>query len=78
MGIYILIDFGVLIFSRFFTVFFMASVVALLKGKWNNGLSFKELILVGFSGMIRGSIAYALIVKLANSGDEDPVFAKYT
>jgi sodium/hydrogen exchanger 8 len=62
---YVLADFGILLFARFFTLFSLSFIVSLVGSSKKKGLSLKELILVGFSGMIRGSIAYALIVKLA-------------
>ena len=61
----ILADIGILVFARFFTLLFLSGLVTVLKKGKESGLLFKEIILVGFSGMIRGSIAYALIVKLA-------------
>ena len=61
----ILADIGILLFARFFTVLFLSGLVTVLKKGKESGLLFKEILLVSFSGMIRGSIAYALIVKLA-------------
>ena len=61
---YGLLNFGILMAVRFITVFFLISAVAFFKKK-KTSLSFKEVALVGFSGMIRGSIAYALVVKLS-------------
>lgn len=58
-------DIGILLFARFFTVLFLSGLVTVIKKGKEPGLLFKEVLLVGFSGMIRGSIAYALIVKLA-------------
>lgn len=68
MVYYALVDFFILLFSRFFSIFLLSGILALLtKGKMS-GLTFKDIVLVGFAGMIRGSIAYALIVKMAMHG----------
>lgn len=68
MVYYALIDFSILLFSRFFTIFLLSGIIALFKKDKSQVLTFREVVLVGFSGMIRGSIAYALIVKLAYAG----------
>lgn len=62
---YALIEFGTLLLMRFTTVFLLVGIVKLFKKKGQLSLSFVEVVLVAFSGMIRGSIAYALVVKLA-------------
>lgn len=61
---YALIDFAILLTLRFTVVFGLLGVVRLIKGR-PLSLSWIEATLVSFSGMIRGSIAYALVVKLA-------------
>jgi hypothetical protein len=63
-------NFGVMLVMRFITVFLLIFTIKLFNRKKNLSLSFTEVSLVGFSGMIRGSIAYALVVKLAD--DLDP------
>ena len=74
---YAIADFFILLVARFGTIFFLSSFMRCIKKKQKGRLSFKELIVVGTSGMIRGSIAYALIVKLAYHGvsrqDKDAV-----
>ena len=65
---YAVADFAILFVCRFFTLFLLAFIMRLIKGKNKDGLSSKELVIVGLSGMIRGSIAYALMVKLAYHG----------
>jgi len=65
---YAIADFFILLIARFGTIFFLASFMRCFKKKQSGRLSVKELIVVGTSGMIRGSIAYALIVKLAFHG----------
>ena len=72
----ILVDFGILLFARFFTIFFLSGCVTIFKKGKEPGLLFKEIILVGASGMIRGSIAYALIVKLSLYKTRDPQTSK--
>lgn len=67
---YVLVDFGILLFSRFFTIFFLSGLVLLFTKSKLGGLKFKEIVLFGFAGLIRGSIAYAVIVKLAYSGEQ--------
>ena len=62
---YVLADFIILLFSRFFTIFIMTCIHMLLNHGKLKGLSVTEVTLVAFSGMIRGSLAYALVVKLA-------------
>jgi sodium/hydrogen exchanger 8 len=78
MVYYALVDFSILLISRFFTIFLLSGFLGLVtKGKMAN-LKFKDIILVGFAGMIRGSLAYALMVKLANHGikSSDPAEMK--
>ena len=65
---YVLVDFGILLLSRFFTIFLLSGLVYCFRRGKEQALNFKEIVLVGFSGMIRGSIAYALVVKLAFKG----------
>lgn len=77
---YAIIDLVVLFCLRFVTIFVLHFSVSFIKKK-KQGLTFKESCLVGFSGMIRGSIAYAMIAKLTStqsqSGNpEDPEKAK--
>jgi sodium/hydrogen exchanger 8 len=67
---YVLVDFGVLLFSRFFTIFLLSGCLVMFTKGTVGGLKFKEIILFGFAGMIRGSIAYAVIVKLSYSGEK--------
>lgn len=67
---YVLVDFGILLFSRFFTIFLLSGCLLLFTKSKMGGFRFKEILLFGFAGMIRGSIAYAVIVKLAYSGDQ--------
>jgi hypothetical protein len=55
---------------RFLTVFFLILMIKTCNRKKALSLDMTEVSLVGFSGMIRGSIAYALVVKLAD--DIDP------
>jgi sodium/hydrogen exchanger 8 len=74
MVFYVFADFGILLFSRFFTIFVLTLVHMLInKGKLK-GLTVTEVVLVGLSGMIRGSLAYALVVKLTtyNENMNDP------
>ena len=61
---YALIDFGILLTLRFVVVFSLLGIVRFIRKK-PLGLTWIEAALVSFSGMIRGSIAYALVVKLA-------------
>lgn len=77
---YAIIDLVVLFCLRFVTIFILHFSVSFLKKK-KGGMSFKESCLVGFSGMIRGSIAYAMIAKLTNTQSQggkpdDPLKAK--
>ena len=60
---YALINFGILLVMRFTTVFLLVGIVGIFNKK--QSLSMTEVSLVSFSGMIRGSIAYALVVKLS-------------
>lgn len=63
------INFFVMLVMRFLTVFVLIALIRFCNRKRQLSLSFTEVSLVGFSGMIRGSIAYALIVKLADKLD---------
>ena len=65
---YAIADFFILLLARFGTIFLLAALVRCVKKKHQGRLSAKELVVVCTSGMIRGSIAYALIVKLAYHG----------
>jgi NhaP-type Na+/H+ or K+/H+ antiporter len=76
-------DFFCMLFLRFATIFLLVGIVWLCKRKKDLSLSIVEIGLVGFSGMIRGSIAYALIVKLFPPDEEshdlgEPVFIAQT
>jgi NhaP-type Na+/H+ or K+/H+ antiporter len=61
-------DFFVLLVCRMICVFSL-TYIARLMIKGSKGLRSKEALLIAFAGLIRGSIAYALIVKLANGDD---------
>ena len=72
MILYVIVDFFILLVCRLATITVMTGLLMLFKGGKLKGLSVKEVILVAFAGMIRGSIAYALVVKLANHGATTP------
>lgn len=58
-----------MLIMRFVTVFFLIFIIKFFNRKKGLSLDMIEVSLVGFSGMIRGSIAYALVVKLADNLD---------
>lgn len=60
-----------MLLMRFVTVFFLIFLIKSCNRKKGLSLDMTEVSLVGFSGMIRGSIAYALVVKLANYDSTD-------
>lgn len=64
------VNFLIMLVMRFTTVFILIALIRFCNKKRKLSLSCTEVSLVGFSGMIRGSIAYALVVKLAD--DLDP------
>lgn len=52
-------------------MFILTELTQLIKGKKKFRLSFWELNIVWFAGLIRGSIAYALISKLSPEDNTD-------
>lgn len=62
--VFALVDFSLVFISRVIVTFFLILLMQLItRGK---SLSMKKGLLITFGGMIRGAIAYALIVKLSN------------
>lgn len=59
-------DFGVLLLTRFVVVFGLTLLTRRFMSDKSKSIGMKEALLVSTAGLIRGSIAYVLIVKLAN------------
>lgn len=59
-------DFGVLLVTRFVVVFGLTLLTKKFMADPSKSIGMKEALLVSTAGLIRGSIAYVLIVKLAN------------
>jgi len=59
-------DFGVLLATRFVVVFGLTIIANRFMTDKSKTIGMKEALLVSTAGLIRGSIAYVLIVKLAN------------
>ena len=59
---FILLELGICAFARFFTIFGLSYTVKLCKKKWD--VSFYELLIVTVAGVIRGSVAFALILTI--------------
>jgi hypothetical protein len=62
-------DFTVLLVVRLFVVFGITFLTKYFSEDKTGGVGVKEALLVSTAGLIRGSIAYVLIVNLAN-GDK--------
>ena len=59
---FVLLELVICAFARFFTIFGLSYLVKMCMKKWK--VSFYELLIISFAGTIRGSVAFALILKL--------------
>lgn len=63
---YAVADFGVLLATRAVVVFGLTIITKRFMSDKTKAIGMKEALLVSTAGLIRGSIAYVLIVNLAN------------
>ncbi len=60
---FVLIELAICAFARFATIFILSYLFKIFKKKaWK--VSFWELVIISFAGVIRGSVAFALILTL--------------
>jgi hypothetical protein len=71
-------NFLIMLVMRFSTIFVLIALIRFCNRKRKLSLGCTEVSLVGFSGMIRGSIAYALVVKLADNLDPESPTLPYS
>jgi len=59
---FVLLELAICAFARFATIFGLSYFVKIFKKKWN--VSFYELLIISVAGVIRGSVAFALILTI--------------
>lgn len=59
---FVLLELVICAFARFASIFGLAYLCKLFKRNWN--VSFYELLIITVAGVIRGSVAFALILTL--------------
>ena len=64
-----LLELVICAFARFFTIFSLSYIVKRFKKKWD--VSFYELLIITVAGIIRGSVAFALILTLDKKDSPD-------
>ncbi|CAD8127068.1 unnamed protein product [Paramecium sonneborni] len=69
--IFILFEIAICFASRGLSLFMLTMLAQIFTGRKNFKLTFWELNIVWYAGIIRGSVAYALIQKLHYSNDEE-------
>jgi sodium/hydrogen exchanger-like protein 6/7/sodium/hydrogen exchanger 8 len=65
-----LIETGICFFSRAMMLIILGSITILIRGKSKWRLSFSEVSIIWFAGLIRGSVAFALIQELESPNEE--------
>ncbi|CAD8211124.1 unnamed protein product [Paramecium pentaurelia] len=68
---FLVLELLICFFSRGISMVILSGIAYLIKGKEKFKLSIQELNIIWFAGLIRGSVAYALITKLQISDPED-------
>lgn len=66
---FILLELAICAFARFATIFGLSYFVKIFKKKWK--VSFWELLIISVAGVIRGSVAFALILTLGGGHPDD-------
>lgn len=56
------IELGIIFFGRFFGTFGLMSLLKCLG--YDSGISYRELIFIWYAGMIRGAIAFGLVLRI--------------
>lgn len=59
---FVLLELAICAFARLATIFGLSYLVKICMKKWN--VSFYELLIVSVAGVIRGSVAFALILTI--------------
>ncbi len=59
---FVLLELAICAFARFATIFGLSYFVKIFKKNWK--VSFYELLIISVAGVIRGSVAFALILTL--------------
>lgn len=59
----ILIELAIILIGRFMGVFLTIGIFSLCCG-WKHGISLKELVFIWYAGMIRGAIAFGLVLRI--------------
>lgn len=59
---FVLLELVICAFARFVSIFGLSILVKICKKKWN--VSWYELLIISVAGVIRGSVAFALILTL--------------
>lgn len=68
--VFILLEIAICFVSRGLSLFILTMISQIFTGRRNFKLTFWELNIVWFAGLIRGSVAYALIQKLDYKDEE--------
>ncbi|CAD8135676.1 unnamed protein product [Paramecium octaurelia] len=71
--VFILLEIAICFVSRGLSLFLLTMISQIFTGRQNFKLTFWELNIVWFAGLIRGSVAYALIQKLDYKNDEEKI-----
>lgn len=66
---FVLLELVICAFARFFSIFSLSYICKRFMKKWN--VSFYELLIITVAGIIRGSVAFALILTLKKEEEGD-------
>lgn len=69
---FILAEFFIVIIGRYVAIMFSYLLFSFFPGSNNNKLTLRQLIFTAYAALIRGSIAFGLILKTGDLLDDDP------
>ena len=67
----ILVELGICVFGRFGGTLGLIGLLRLCG--YNSGITFKQVFFIGYAGLIRGAIAFGLVLRIDNSVSNRPV-----